>query len=197
MSETTNTLSLKYPMPSEQRQNRFTQFFRDEYARMVNYVRGKAAEIAEQDAEDIVQDVVFNMVDRADIASPIENLIAYAYQALRNRIIDSFRTRKKKVSLNQPLDDSEEISLADIISDTRYQADESYSKNKAAALLSQVMGELSDEEKAVVIAVELEGYSFNELSDKWDVPVNTLLSRKSRAMKKIKEKFIHLQRKQE
>lgn len=67
---------------------------------MVNYVRGKAAEIAEQDAEDIVQDVVFNMVDRADITSPIENLIAYAYQALRNRIIDSFRTRKKKVSLD-------------------------------------------------------------------------------------------------
>ncbi|MFC1476721.1 RNA polymerase sigma factor [Fibrobacterota bacterium] len=184
-------------MPSEQRQNRFTQFFRDEYARMVNYVRGKAAEIAEQDAEDIVQDVVFNMVDRADIASPIENLIAYAYQALRNRIIDSFRTRKKKVSLDQPLDESAEVSLADIISDTRYQADESYNKQKAAALLSQVMGELSDEEKAVVIAVELEGYSFNELSDKWDVPVNTLLSRKSRAMKKIKEKFIHLQRKQE
>lgn len=90
-----------------------------------------------------------------------------------------------------------EISLADIISDTRYQADESYNKQKAAALLSQVMGELSDEEKAAVIAVELEGYSFNELSDKWDVPVNTLLSRKSRAMKKIKEKYIHLQRKQE
>ena len=122
-------------MPSEQRQNRFTKFFRSEYARMVNYVRGKAAEIAEQDAEDIVQDVVFNMVDRADIASPIESLIAYAYQALRNRIIDSFRTGKKKVSLDQPLNDSEEITLADIISDTRYQADESYNKKKAGPKL--------------------------------------------------------------
>lgn len=195
MSETTNTLSLKYPMPSEQKQNRFTKFFRDEYARMVNYVRTKTAEIAEQDAEDIVQDVVFNMVDRADITSPIENLIAYAYQALRNKIIDTFRTGKKKVSLDQPLNDSDEITLTDIMSDTRYQADSTYNKNKAAALLSQIMDELNDEEKAVVIAVELEGYSFNELSEKWDIPVNTLLSRKSRAMKKIKEKYIHLQRK--
>ena len=44
---------------------------------------------------------------------------------------------------------------------------------------------LSEEEKALVIATEIEGQSFKSLAEKWQIPINTLLSKKSRAIKKL------------
>ena len=46
-------------------------------------------------------------------------------------------------------------------------------------------------EKEVIIAHELEGVPFKELSATWNVPLNTLLSHKSRAMKKLKKRFLN------
>jgi len=185
----TTTLPVTSIMSAEQKRNRLAEFFEDEYSRMVNFVRGRASDIADQDAEDIVGEIVFNMVDRADVAAPIENLISYAYQALRNRVVDFFRVKKPAASLDEPLDDSGEMTLIDTIGDTRYPADESYAKSRITAQLFNAMQGLNDEERAVVIATEVEGASFVELSEEWKIPLNTLLSRKSRAMKKIQKQY--------
>lgn len=182
------TQSMQQDM-SQVRQNTLTRFFRDEYDSMVGYVKTRVSDIAEQDAEDIVQDIVFNLVNRADVSAPVENLLAYAYQAVRNRIVDFFRTKKVHASLDKPVNEDEDMTLLDIIGDFRYLPDQPYAQTQIAAALTKAMDTLNDEEKAVVIAAELEGYTFNELSDQWDVPINTLLSRKARAMKKIMKQY--------
>ena len=51
--------------------------------------------------------------------------------------------------------------------------------------LYHLLNHLSEEERALIIATELEGYTFKELAEVWRVPINTLLSKKSRAMKKL------------
>ena len=46
--------------------------------------------------------------------------------------------------------------------------------------------ELSDDQKAIIIETEFQGRTFQDLSLEWDIPIGTLLSRKSRAMARIK-----------
>ena len=107
-------------MNKVQRKSKIIAFFADERERLVSYVRRFIEDTAERDGEDIVQDVMIHIFARADVTIPIENLAAYVYQSLRNRIVDYIRKRKEMVSLNEsPLDD-QDLSLSDIIGDPRY-----------------------------------------------------------------------------
>jgi len=42
------------------------------------------------------------------------------------------------------------------------------------------------------VATEFDGRSFRELSEEWQVPIGTLLARKSRALQKIRNKLTGL-----
>jgi len=157
--------------------NKIVEFFKTEYKKWIGYVRKLIDDTAERDAEDVVQDVILHIFDRADIGAPIENLSAYIYQSLRNRVVDLLRKRKDILSLSEA-----------ILASSMDTADE-FEKRELQEKIFQAMDYLNDEERAVVIATEFDGGSFRELSDAWGVPIGTLLARKSRALKKIRQKL--------
>jgi RNA polymerase sigma factor (sigma-70 family) len=157
--------------------NKIVEFFRTEYKKWVGYVRRLIDDTAERDAEDVVQDVILHIFDRADIGAPIENLSAYIYQSLRNRVVDLLRKRKDM------------LSLSNMILASSMDTASEFEKRELQEKIYQAMDYLNDEERAVVIATEFDGGSFRELSDAWGVPIGTLLARKSRALKKIRQKL--------
>lgn len=170
---------------------RIADFFRRERQRLVQFVRGWIEDAAERDGEDIVQDVALNLFDRADISVPIDNLSAYVYQALRNRIIDLRRKKKQKIiSLDSKTGHPSNLSLSDLIRDYRYNAAAEFEKKEIWRLAFESIELLSNAHKAVIIETEFEGKTFKELSAEWGIPMGTLLARKSRALQKIK-KIIH------
>jgi len=152
-------------------------FIRREREALVGYVRRRLDDASDQDAEDIVQDVVVNLFDKADLTLPVQNLAAYIYRSLRNRIIDRLRRRRETVALSEavparegdPLRKAEEAEMLD--------------------RLFAAMDGLASEEKAVILATEFEGRSFRHLADAWGVPLGTLLARKSRALGKIRKQL--------
>ncbi len=160
--------------------SKVTDFFRTEYKKLVRFVRYLIDDAAERDAEDIVQDVMLNIFDQADFTRPIENLSAYIYQSLRNRVIDVLR-RKKDV-----------ISISELIRDVRYDTVHEVEKKEIQEQILQAMDSLSDEQRAIIIATEFDGYSFRELAEEWQVPIGTLLARKSRALQKMRNKLTGL-----
>lgn len=160
--------------------SKVTDFFRTEYKKLVRFVRYLIDDAAERDAEDIVQDVMLNIFDQADFTRPIENLSAYIYQSLRNRVIDILR-RKKDV-----------ISISELIRDVRYDTVHEVEKKEIQEQILQAMDSLSDEQRAIIIATEFDGYSFRELAEEWQVPIGTLLARKSRALQKMRNKLTGL-----
>ena len=160
--------------------NKISEFFQTEYKRLVRYVRRLIDDTAERDAEDIVQDVILNIFDKADIGLPIENLSAYIYQALRNRVVDLLRKRKKT------------LSLSDVIHASPYDTAVEVEKKEIREKLYHAIESLNDEQKTVVIATEFDDRSFRELSEEWGVPIGTLLARKSRAIQKIKQELTWL-----
>jgi len=157
--------------------NKIAEFFRTEYQRLVRYVKYRIDETADKDAEDIVQDVMLGIFDRADFTIPIENLSAYIYRAIRNKVIDVLRKKK------------DDTALSDVISDAGYDIAQEVERKELMEHVVNAIDALPDEQRIVLIATEFEGQSFRELAEEWQTPIGTLLARKSRALNKIKQKL--------
>jgi RNA polymerase sigma factor (sigma-70 family) len=157
--------------------SRLAEFLRQQRQALIGYVRRRIDNAADHEAEDIVQDVAVHLFDRADPSIPIQNLAAYVYRALRNRIVDFYRRRRETVALDEAAltdgqDPSFEIEKVEILDD-----------------VFAAMEELTVEERAVVLATEVEERTFKELAYEWDIPLGTLLARKSRALEKMRKQL--------
>jgi RNA polymerase sigma factor (sigma-70 family) len=120
---------------------------------------------------------MLGLFDKADITAPIENLSAYIYRALRNRVTDMFR-RKRDVA-----------SLAELVHGSAKDAADALEQKELKEAVVKAIDKLTDDQRAVVIATEFEERSFRELSEEWKIPIGTLLARKSRAIQKIKREL--------
>jgi len=160
--------------------NGVAEFFKTERRKLVNYVRSRIDDAADRDAEDVVQDVMLNLFDKADISAPVENLTAYIYQALRNRITDLFRKRKEVYSLEK------------VVKDTGCDPGKIVENRDLQDQIFDAIDNLNEDERDVLMATEFDDRTFQELSDQWGVPLGTLLARKSRALKKIRKKLRNL-----
>ncbi len=158
------------------------EFFNVEREKLISYTRKLFAENSGIEAEDIVQEVALNIFSRVDFDSVVENLAAYVYGSIRNRVIDQYR--KKKIVID--IDDASSLKEVDDFPPTPI---EQVEKKENIDLLMNNISKLSQDQQAVVIATELEGYSFEELSEMWDIPIGTLLSRKHRAIANLKKQM--------
>jgi RNA polymerase sigma factor (sigma-70 family) len=138
-------------------------------------VRAWIADSAEWDAEDVVQDVIENLFEKADVTAPIADLSAYLYRSLRNRVIDLYRKPKRAAEL--PVE----------LSDLRYEASEELDREETRETLFAAIDELPLAQREVFVATELEGRSFKELAADWNTPIGTLLARKHRAVRALRE----------
>ena len=162
-------------------------FIADERQELIRYVRSLLRETAEMDAEDVVHDVLVSILERADRPAP-DYLAAYIYRSLKNRVIDQIRTRKPALSLDSESDAGGK--LIDLLQDRNPNALEILQTQEGKEELFEALEGLSEMEREVVIAHEFEGVPFKELSEIWNVPQNTLISNKSRAMKKLRKHFL-------
>jgi RNA polymerase sigma factor (sigma-70 family) len=169
-----------------------TDFVGREWERLVAFVRSWLADSTDRDAEDIVQDVLTGMYERADVTAPIADLSAYVYRALRNRVVDAYRARRRTVSLDgAPLAPNGTPplgkSLHDVLGDMRYEAAGQSEKAELRNRLFAAIDALSPEKRAIVVATELEGRTYRELAEEWDEPMGTLLARKHRAVRSLRK----------
>ena len=166
--------------------NPWYSFFTRDGEKMVRFVKSRARRISEMDAEDIVADVMLSMVSKFETNGPVENIAAYAYRSIRNRIADYERGRQKTTSLDDMADEDGELPLLSMLAantDEPFQQEEQAERLKR---LADAIGKLEPRQRAVLIATELKGKSFRDLSEEWGEPMGTLLSRKSRAVKTLK-----------
>ena len=80
--------------------------------------------------------------------------------------------------------------LIDILKDLRPNVLDVLQTREGERRLFIALEKLGELEKTVIIAHEFEGVPFRELARRLDMPQNTLLSHKSRAMKKLKNYFL-------
>ena len=180
-------------MSAEKQKKKLAEFFTKEKNRLINYVRQRVQDTAERDGEDIVQDVMLNIFDSTDVTAPIENLAAYVYRSLYNRVVDMLRKTRGTVSLETEVGKETGRSLKDMLSDIRYEAYSVMQKKELWERIFEAVDMLNPVLRAVFIATEFEGRTYRELSVMWEEPIGTLLSRKKRAVRKVKSALEDLQ----
>jgi RNA polymerase sigma factor (sigma-70 family) len=152
------------------------RLYREEKVKMLSYVRSHMDDRT-RDAEDIVQDVMLRMFRLLNMNNKIENLAAYAWQSLKNLIIDN---RRRKEQYHEQLDDHHEE-----LASREAGPEEKMLKEHFSEYMQKALKELKPSERTIWVATEIDGTSFQELAVAWNEPIGTLLSRKHRAEKKI------------
>jgi RNA polymerase sigma-70 factor (ECF subfamily) len=168
-------------------QKKFSGLFAREYHNLVSFVKSYWMGNEQVDAEDIVQDVMLSLYTKVDFNRPIENLLAYTYRSLKNRVIDWQRKRHDLVL--SAYDDEESGENRLLRSLAASESDPELEREKEANIerLTDLIDELRPDQQEIIIKTEFEGYTFDELSREWDIPIGTLLSRKHRAMAKLQK----------
>ena len=157
-----------------------------ERSRLRNFIRKRVP--GEFDAEDILQDVFFELVEAYRLMKPVEQVGAWLFRVARNRITDFFR-KKKPEPLGDAVTDGEAFPLEDLLPTAEAGPEAAYARSVLLEELDAALDELPEEQRDVFIAHEVQGRSFKELAAETGVSVNTLLSRKHYAVLRLRARL--------
>jgi RNA polymerase sigma factor (sigma-70 family) len=168
---------------------RIAQAIEKDGSRLRSYIRRR---VVDQDStEDILQEVFSELVEAYRLVKPIEQVSAWLFRVAKNRIIDSFRSRKL-ASLSEAAyrdDDDTAVPLEDLLPSPESSPEAAYARGVLLDELDEALAELPEEQRSVFIAHEWEGYTFKELAAETGVSVNTLLSRKRYAVLHLRQRL--------
>jgi RNA polymerase sigma factor (sigma-70 family) len=176
-------------MVEHKQELKFAGFFSDQYRKLVRTFRARYADLSEMEVEDIVSDLMTDLFNRADIAEQVENIGAYLYRSIQNRVIDYLRRRKRTISLDDTVEDEHDSTGRKSVPEPRYDTQAERDASEIRQRLIKALDELEPNQRAVWIATELDGYSFRDLSERWNLPMGTLLARKHRAVAALRKKL--------
>ena len=159
-----------------------------EAARLRRFIRRRVDD--PRDAEDILQDVFYELVEANRLLMPIEHVTGWLFRVARNRITDLFRKKRPQALGEASLaDDEDEARLDDLLPSPDAGPDALYARGVLLHELELALAELPAEQRAVFVAHELEGRSFKDMAAETGTSVNTLLSRKRYAVLRLRERL--------
>lgn len=167
---------------------RISEVFKREQSRLRSFIRRRVPDPS--DAEDILQDVFYKLVEANRMLMPIDHVTGWLFRAARNRIIDLFR-RKRPESFGDAAadEDDEPRSLEELLPSPDAGPEALYARSVLLDELELAVAELPPEQREVFVAHEMEGRSFREMAAATGVSVNTLLSRKRYAVLRLRERL--------
>lgn len=169
---------------------RISEVVKREQSRLRNFIRRRVPDSS--DAEDILQDVFYKLVEANRLLMPIDHVSGWLFSVARNRITDLFR-KKQPESFSETAGeneaDDELLRFEDLLPSPDAGPEALYTRNVLLDELEIAIEELPDEQREVFVAHQLEGRSFKEMSAETGVNVNTLLARKRYAVLRLRERL--------
>ena len=168
---------------------RIAEVVERERSRLRSFIRRRVPDAS--DAEDVLQDVFFALVEANRLLMPIEHVTGWLFRVARNRITDLFR-KKQPESLGDRTgaDEADEVlPLEDLLPSPDAGPEALYARKVLLDELELAIDELPEEQREVFVAHELEGRSFKEMAAETGVSVNTLLSRKRYAVLHLRKRL--------
>ena len=168
---------------------RISEVVKRERSRLRNFIRRRVPD--SRDAEDILQDVFYELVEANRLLMPIGHVTGWLFRVARNRITDLFRKKKPETFSGAATEDEdgELLRIEDLLPSPDAGPEALYLRNVLHAELELTLDELPQEQRDVFVAHELEGRSFKEMAADTGVSVNTLLSRKCYAVLHLREEL--------
>jgi RNA polymerase sigma factor (sigma-70 family) len=172
-----------------QQDQRISEVVTREQSRLRNFIRRRVPD--SRDAEDILQDVFYELVEANRLLMPIEHVTGWLFRVARNRITDLFRKKKPESFSDAAVtdEDDELLQFEDLLPSPYAGPEALYLRSVLLDELESALDELPQEQREAFVAHELEGRSFKEMAAATGVSVNTLLSRKRYAVLHLRERL--------
>jgi RNA polymerase sigma factor (sigma-70 family) len=182
--------ALKVQGTLAEQNRRIDDAVRRDRGRLRNFIRRRVTD--DGDAEEILQEVFYELVEAYRLMKPIEQVSAWLFRVARNRITDLFRKRKPVAFSEMPAavsEDGEALPLEDLLPSRDAGPDAAYARSVLIEELDAALDELPAEQRDVFIAHEIEGRSFKELAAETGLSVNALVLRKHYAVQHLRERL--------
>lgn len=169
---------------------RISETIAREQARLRQFIRNRVPDAG--DAEDIFQEVFYELVHAYRLMKPVEQVGAWLFRVARNRIIDLFRSKRPASLGNDSMlttEDGEPNSWEDLLPSPDAGPEAAFARSVLLEELDAALEDLPGEQRDIFVAHEIEGRSFKELSEATGVSINTLLSRKRYAMLQLRRRL--------
>jgi RNA polymerase sigma factor (sigma-70 family) len=176
-------------MPLEQN-NSLSETVRREKTKLQNFIRSRVPDPG--DAEDILQEVFYELVESYRLPQPIENIGAWLYRVARNRITDLFRKRKPEFledALPVTNENGEGLTLDELLPSPDAGPEAAYARSVLLEEIEDALDELPEEQRQVFVAQEIDGRTFRELAAETGVSISTLISRKRYAVLHLRKRL--------
>src|ERR1700734_2917132 len=175
--------------PMSDQDQRITEVVEREQSRLGNFIRRRVPD--PRDADDILQDVFYTLVEANRLLMPIEHVTGWLFTAARNRITDFFRKKKPErfSDLSASDGEGELLLFEELLPSSDAVPDELYARSELLDELEEALDELPEEQRDVFVAHEFEGRSFKQMSAETGVSVNTLLARKRYAVLHLRKRL--------
>ena len=132
-----------------------------ERARLRNFIRRRVPD--PRDAEDVLQDVFYKLVEANRLLMPIDHLTGWLFRVARNRITDLFRKRRTERARTEVVNDNDELlRLEDLLPSPDSGPEALYARTVLLDELELAIEELPEEQREVFVMHELEGRSFRD-----------------------------------
>jgi RNA polymerase sigma factor (sigma-70 family) len=158
-----------------------------EQTRLRHFIRRRVADPL--DAEDILQDVFYKLVEANRLLMPIDHVSGWLFRVARNRIADLFRNKQPERLADTLADEDERLGLEELLPSQGEGPDAIYLRHVLLETLELAIAELPAEQREVFVAHEIDERSFKDIADATGVGINTLLSRKRYAVRRLRERL--------
>jgi len=173
---------------------KISEVFRRESGRLLAFVRQRVARV--EDAEDIVQDVFYELAEMDRLMKPVEQFASWLFAVARNKITDGYRKKKPVLlqELSAPAAETDEATTEPYLLDRLLppqlnDAEEALFREALLEALDEALDELPEAQRDVFVWHELEGIPFKDMAEQTGVPINTLLTRKRYAVSYLRERL--------
>lgn len=175
--------------PTMEQDRQIAEVVAQQQSRLGNFIRKRVPNPA--DAEDLLQEVLFELVQAHRLLMPIETVTGWLYRVARNRITDLFRKKKAGPFSDAAIEDEsgELLAFEDLLPSRDDGPEALYFRRVLLDALNAAIDELPPEQRAVFIAHEFEGRAFDELAAETGVNRNTLLARKRYAVLNLRKRL--------
>ena len=159
-------------------------------SRLTGFIRKRVQRL--EDAEDILQDVFYQLAEAERLMKPIDELTSWLFTVARNRITDLYRKKKPELLPENFSDTDFEKAgplLNELLANDGETPESEFIRSLVMEELEAALADLPQEQREVFELTEFEGLPFKEIAELTGAPVNTLISRKRYAVLYLRERL--------
>jgi len=154
------------------------QVFEENYEWFRRFLKSRFVDLNDYDIEDIIQLTAMKLLYKSENLGGIKNLTSYVYTSLQNGAKDHF-----KKSNRETLYDDEINQLSNSI-------EKEVLANELKRVIFKAIDNLDKNQKYVFVETQIKGRSYSQLVAESGIKLGTLLSRKNRAIKKLRSSIL-------